>query len=67
MAIATDEIFGPVQSIMKFKDLNEVIKWANASRYGLAAGVFTKSIETANTLTRALHVGKVWVNCFDIF
>ena len=67
MAIATDEIFGPVQSIMKFKDLNEVIKWANASRYGLAAGVFTKSIETANTLTRALRVGTVWVNCFDIF
>lgn len=67
MAIATDEIFGPVQSIMKFKDLNEVIKRANATRYGLAAGVFTKSIETANTLTRALRVGTVWVNCFDIF
>ena len=67
MAIATDEIFGPVQSIMKFKDLNEVIKRANASRYGLAAGVFTKSIETANTLTRALCVGTIWVNCFEIF
>ena len=67
MAIATDEIFGPIQSIMKFKDLNKMIKWANDSRYGLAAGVFTKSIETANTLTRALPVGTVWVNCFDIF
>jgi len=67
MAIATDEIFGPVQSIIKFKTLDEVIKRANASRYGLAAGVFTQNIETANTLTRALRVGTVWVNCFDIF
>ena len=62
MAIATNEIFGPIQSIMKFKYLNEVIKWANASHYGLAVGVFTKNIETMNTLTRALHVGIVWVN-----
>lgn len=67
MGIATDEIFGPVQSIIKFKTLDEVIKRANATRYGLAAGVFTKNIETANSLTRALRVGTVWVNCFDIF
>ncbi|OEL18477.1 Aldehyde dehydrogenase family 2 member B7, mitochondrial [Dichanthelium oligosanthes] len=67
MKIAQEEIFGPVQSILKFKDLNEVIKRANASHYGLAAGVFTKDLDTANTLTRALKVGTVWVNCFDIF
>ena len=42
-------------------------KQENASRYGLAVEVFTKSIETTNTLTHALHVGAVWVNCFDIF
>ena len=52
---------------MKFKDLNEVIKWVNVSHYGLVAVVFTKSIETVNSLTRSLHVGTVWVNCFDIF
>ncbi|WVZ81601.1 hypothetical protein U9M48_028956 [Paspalum notatum var. saurae] len=67
MKIAKEEIFGPVQSILKFKDLNEVIKRANASQYGLAAGVFTNNLDTANTLTRALKVGTVWVNCFDIF
>ncbi|XP_062233103.1 aldehyde dehydrogenase family 2 member B7, mitochondrial-like isoform X2 [Phragmites australis] len=67
MKIAQEEIFGPVQSILKFKDLNEVIKRSNASRYGLAAGVFTNNLNTANTLTRALKVGTVWVNCFDIF
>ncbi|XP_028754408.1 aldehyde dehydrogenase family 2 member B7, mitochondrial isoform X1 [Neltuma alba] len=67
MLIAKDEIFGPVQSILKFKDLDEVVRRANNTRYGLAAGVFTKNIATANTLTRALRVGTVWVNCFDTF
>ncbi|PIA40491.1 hypothetical protein AQUCO_02500299v1 [Aquilegia coerulea] len=67
MLIAKDEIFGPVQSILKFKELDEVIKRANSTRYGLAAGVFTKNIDTANTLTRALRAGTVWVNCFDVF
>jgi len=67
MKIAKEEIFGPVQSIFKFNDLNEVIKRANASQYGLAAGVFTNNLDTANTLTRALRAGTVWVNCFDIF
>lgn len=67
MQIAKEEIFGPVQTILKFKDLGEVIQRANNSKYGLAAGVFTKNIDTANTLTRALKVGTVWVNCFDTF
>ncbi|KAF6157360.1 hypothetical protein GIB67_004298 [Kingdonia uniflora] len=67
MLIAKDEIFGPVQAILKFKDINEVIKRANASRYGLAAGVFTKNIDTANTMMRALKVGTIWINCFDVF
>ncbi|XP_027123268.1 benzaldehyde dehydrogenase, mitochondrial-like [Coffea arabica] len=67
MLIAKDEIFGPVQSILKFKDLDEVIKRANATRYGLAAGVYTKNIDTANTLSRGLRAGTVWINCFDVF
>ncbi|XP_057528799.1 aldehyde dehydrogenase family 2 member B7, mitochondrial-like [Amaranthus tricolor] len=67
MLIAQDEIFGPVQSILKFKDLNEVVRRANSTQYGLAAGVFTQDIDTANTLVRALRVGTVWVNCFDVF
>ncbi|KAL3716894.1 hypothetical protein ACJRO7_008470 [Eucalyptus globulus] len=67
MPIAQDEIFGPVQSILKFKDLDEVVRRANATAYGLAAGVYTKNIDTANTLTRALRAGTVWVNCYDVF
>lgn len=49
------------------REIDEVIKRANATRYGLAAGIFTKNIDTANTLTRALKAGTVWVNCFDVF
>ncbi|GMI99732.1 aldehyde dehydrogenase 2A, aldehyde dehydrogenase 2B4, aldehyde dehydrogenase 2 [Hibiscus trionum] len=67
MLIAKDEIFGPVQSVLKFKDIKEVIRRANTTSYGLAAGVFTQDIDTANTLTRALKVGTVWVNCYDVF
>ncbi|XP_047170265.1 benzaldehyde dehydrogenase, mitochondrial-like isoform X1 [Vigna umbellata] len=67
MLIAKDEIFGPVQSILKFKDLEEVIRRANATHYGLAAGVYTQNTDTANTLMRALRVGTVWINCYDVF
>ncbi|GAB2280439.1 hypothetical protein Dimus_015071 [Dionaea muscipula] len=67
MLIAKEEIFGPVQTILKYKDLDEVIRRANATQFGLAAGVFTQDIDTANTLTRALKAGTVWINCFDIF
>ncbi|KAJ0854631.1 putative aldehyde dehydrogenase domain, aldehyde/histidinol dehydrogenase [Helianthus annuus] len=66
MLIATDEIFGPVQTILKFK-VNEVIRRANATHFGLAADVFTQNLDTANTLTRALKAGTVWINCFDVF
>ncbi|KAH7550764.1 hypothetical protein JRO89_XS13G0265200 [Xanthoceras sorbifolium] len=67
MLIAQDEIFGPVQSILKFKEINDVVRRANATHYGLAAGVFTGSLETANTMMRALKAGTVWINCFDVF
>ncbi|KAJ4816693.1 Aldehyde dehydrogenase [Rhynchospora pubera] len=66
MTIAQEEIFGPVQTILKFKNLNEVIQRANASPYGLAAGVFTNNLNNANTLMRALRVGTVWINCYNL-
>lgn len=44
-----------------------MIRRANNSRYGLAAGVFTHNLDTANTLMRALRVGTVWINSFDTF
>ncbi|PWA65450.1 aldehyde/histidinol dehydrogenase [Artemisia annua] len=67
MLIPKDEIFGPVQSILKFKDTNEIIQMSNATQFGPAAGVLTQNLDTANTLTLVLKAGTVWINCFDIF
>ncbi|XP_063105786.1 aldehyde dehydrogenase 1A1-like [Cavia porcellus] len=64
MRIAKEEIFGPVQQIMKFKTLDEVIKRANNTTYGLAAGIFTKDLDKAVTVSSALQAGTVWVNCY---
>ncbi|XP_035236379.1 retinal dehydrogenase 1-like [Anguilla anguilla] len=65
MRIATEEIFGPVQQIMKFRTIDEVIKRANNTHYGLAAGVFTNDINKALTIAAALQAGTVWVNCYN--
>ncbi|CAG2170474.1 unnamed protein product, partial [Oppiella nova] len=64
MKIAREEIFGPVQSIFKFKTLEEVIERANDTTYGLAAGAFTNDLKKALTLTEALEAGNVWINTF---
>ncbi|XP_060580697.1 aldehyde dehydrogenase, mitochondrial-like [Ruditapes philippinarum] len=66
MTIAKEEIFGPVQSIIKFTDINDVIERANNSKYGLAAGVMTKDINKALMMSQNLEAGSVWVNCYDI-
>ncbi|KFP37824.1 Retinal dehydrogenase 1, partial [Chlamydotis macqueenii] len=65
MRIAKEEIFGPVQQIMKFKTIDEVIKRANNTTYGLAAAVFTKDLDKALTLAAALQAGTVWINCYS--
>uniref|UniRef100_A0AAX7UIC0 Aldehyde dehydrogenase domain-containing protein n=1 Tax=Astatotilapia calliptera TaxID=8154 RepID=A0AAX7UIC0_ASTCA len=65
MRIAKEEIFGPVQQIMCFRSISEVIERANATQYGLAAGVFTNDINKALTVSSALQAGMVWVNCYN--
>uniref|UniRef100_A0AAX7VQ48 aldehyde dehydrogenase (NAD(+)) n=1 Tax=Astatotilapia calliptera TaxID=8154 RepID=A0AAX7VQ48_ASTCA len=60
MRIAKEEIFGPVQQIMCFRSISEVIERANATQYGLAAGVFTNDINKALTVSSALQAGMVW-------
>ncbi|KAM8886081.1 aldehyde dehydrogenase 1A1-like isoform 1-T1 [Spinachia spinachia] len=65
MRIAREEIFGPVQQIMRFRDTGDVIRRANATHYGLAAGVFTNDINKALTVSSALQAGMVWVNCYN--
>jgi retinal dehydrogenase len=64
MRIAKEEIFGPVQSIFKFKDIDDVIEQANDTHYGLAAAVFTKDLNTALLVSNSLQAGTVWVNTF---
>ncbi|XP_066312078.1 aldehyde dehydrogenase family 2 member C4-like [Miscanthus floridulus] len=67
MTIAQDEIFGPVMALMKFKTVEEVIQKANNTRYGLAAGIVTKNIDIANTLSRSIRAGAIWINCYFAF
>lgn len=67
MKIAQEEIFGPVMSIIKFKDINEAIERANKTMYGLAAAVWTKDITKAHAIANGLRAGTVWVNCYDVF
>lgn len=54
------QIFGPVQQILKFSDLDEVIDRANNTDYGLAAAIFTKDIDKANHMIQGLRAGTVW-------
>ncbi|EZA52207.1 hypothetical protein DMN91_010037 [Ooceraea biroi] len=65
MRIAKEEIFGPVQSILKFDTMDEVIERANRTNYGLASGVITRDINKALEFAQAVEAGSVWVNCYD--
>uniref|UniRef100_A0A2N9FXP5 Aldehyde dehydrogenase 1 n=1 Tax=Fagus sylvatica TaxID=28930 RepID=A0A2N9FXP5_FAGSY len=67
MLIAKDEIFGPVLALAKFKTIDEAIQKANSTRYGLAAGIVTKDLNVANTVSRSIRAGTIWVNCYFAF
>ena len=65
MRIAREEIFGPVLSVIGFRDLDEAIRIGNDVIYGLAAAVWTRDITQAHRAARALRAGVVYVNCYD--
>jgi aldehyde dehydrogenase (NAD+) len=66
MKIAREEIFGPVMSVIAFKDMDEVIARANKTDYGLAAGVWTNDIKKAHAVANGVRAGTVWVNCYHV-
>ncbi|MEW1644075.1 aldehyde dehydrogenase [Streptomyces sp. NPDC091219] len=63
--LSREEIFGPVLSIVSFNTLEEAVELANATEYGLAAGLWTSDLGTAHRVSRALRAGTVWVNCYE--
>jgi len=65
MAIASEEIFGPVLSVISFTDMEDAIRIANDTPYGLAAGIWTTDLSKAHKMAKAVRAGSVWVNQWD--
>lgn len=65
MTICKEEIFGPVQQLIRFKKLDEVIERANSTEYGLAAAIFSKDLDKVNYLIQGIRAGTVWVNTYN--
>ena len=62
--IMGEEVFGPVLAVTPFRDEDEVVKLANATRFGLAAGVWTRDLRRAHTMAKRLQAGTVWINIY---
>jgi acyl-CoA reductase-like NAD-dependent aldehyde dehydrogenase len=67
MTIAREEIFGPVLSVISFKDTEEAVTLGNDTIYGLAASVWTRDIKKAHQVARKLRAGTVWINTVNAF
>ncbi len=67
MTIAREEIFGPVLSVLRFREIDEVVRLANDTPYGLAAAVWTKDIKKAHRAARLLRAGTVWINTYGLY
>ncbi len=65
MSIATDEIFGPVLTVMSFDDMDDLVGRANDTFYGLVAAVWTSSLAKAHHLAERVRAGTVWINCYN--
>ncbi len=67
MRVAQEEIFGPVVSVLTFKNEDELIKQANDTIYGLSAGLWTRDITRAHRFAKEVKAGTVWINTFNMF
>jgi betaine-aldehyde dehydrogenase len=66
MTIAREEIFGPVMCVLDFSDEDAAVARANATPYGLAAGVFTRDLTRAHRVVAQLHAGTTWINSYNL-
>jgi betaine-aldehyde dehydrogenase len=66
MKIVREEIFGPVMSVLQFKDEDDAVARANATAYGLAAGLFTRDLARAHRVAARLEAGICWINNYNI-
>lgn len=66
MRIIREEIFGPVVAVTPFDEISEVIEAANATPYGLSAGVWTRDFSKAHAISTGVRAGTVWVNCYQL-
>ncbi len=64
MHLAREEVFGPVLAVLTFREEEEAVALANASRYGLAAGVWTNDVKRAHRMAKRLEAGTVWINTY---
>lgn len=64
MTIAREEIFGPVAAVIPFDGVDEAVRIANDSIYGLAASIWTKDLKKAHRVIREIEAGVIWVNCY---
>jgi acyl-CoA reductase-like NAD-dependent aldehyde dehydrogenase len=62
--IAREEVFGPVLSVMTFRDAEHAIELANGTNFGLVAGCWTTNLDTAFMVARSVRAGIMWVNCY---
>ena len=67
MSVEREEIFGPVVCAIPFESEDDLVRRANETEYGLAAGIFTRDISKAHRLAARIRAGTVWINCYHVF